>query len=423
RRVAVVVAVEPRVAFGLLAQPDVVVASVEARVDVRRGARLHERKARPVHEDERGVVRVEERERVLRADPRGVAELDRDGQPVERAQGGVEAPARRVVVAHLRRELEQNRAQAPRVAEPIRHEETPRRRGPRDLLHGAFREKVLRQRLGRLHAELEAGHVARLLDPARDDAARRRAVERAVDLDGGEGARVEREPVARLQRTRIDAAHPVVVRPTRAPDARGQGKPLTGSLDLEQDVLAFDVLPGLDVDLLDDAARGRRDLVLHLHRFEDEEHLARLHFLAFRDRDADDLARHGGTHTRAARAALLARAGARAKLRDAEAHGRAVDRGFVVAQLDINRLAVEDDLAAFGELRFEREAADVYLHDLAFAREEHVELLAVDLEKDAHLTPSCCAWPRQAWRPRGPRGAWARSGGGARRGCRHRARA
>ena len=61
---------------------------------------------------------------------------------------------------------------------------------------------------------------------------------------------------------------------------------------MQQVRAAFDRVAGLDEDLVDHAVRRRRDLVLHLHRFEDEQARSALDVGAFLDQHARDAAGH-----------------------------------------------------------------------------------------------------------------------------------
>src|SRR5512135_2940734 len=62
---------------------------------------------------------------------------------------------------------------------------------------------------------------------------------------------------------------------------------LCESTDRQQNLPPLDSLSDLDPDALDFSCSGRAQLVLHLHRFKDQEYLAILHGLILLDGDCD----------------------------------------------------------------------------------------------------------------------------------------
>jgi hypothetical protein len=54
------------------------------------------------------------------------------------------------------------------------------------------------------------------------------------------------------------------------------------------------------METLDGAAFWRANFVLHFHRFDDKQALARFDLVSFLNEDADDFAGHGGEHLLAA---------------------------------------------------------------------------------------------------------------------------
>ena len=64
--------------------------------------------------------------------------------------------------------------------------------------------------------------------------------------------------------------------------------------DLGQHGVRLDHLSWLDMQRLDDARDGRFQLVLHLHRFEDEHDVTRSDLVSFGDQHTHDGAWHNG---------------------------------------------------------------------------------------------------------------------------------
>ena len=79
---------------------------------------------------------------------------------------------------------------------------------------------------------------------------------------------------------------------SRAASERSAQRRLVTGLDDADDVAERDLLPGRDVQLGDDAVAMRDELVLHLHRLDDADELARPHLAADLDGDRE----HGPLH-------------------------------------------------------------------------------------------------------------------------------
>ena len=77
------------------------------------------------------------------------------------------------------------------------------------------------------------------------------------------------------------------------PSSTGMPGHFVSRVSIERCLLRIDEVAGRDMDLSDDAVDGGLDLVLHLHRLDDDQGLVLPDRFALGDGDLDDLARHG----------------------------------------------------------------------------------------------------------------------------------
>ena len=118
-----------------------------------------------------------------------------------------------------------------------------------------------------------------------------------VCVGGGVGAAPGVEPAGRAHRLPPSAMNVMVAAPRRRVNRRVNAADRRSlRRELGQHLVGADAVAGLDVDHRDGAVALGADDVLHLHRFDDAERLARLHFLPGRDIHRDHQPWHRRDH-------------------------------------------------------------------------------------------------------------------------------